>query len=69
MNFWDHLFDAECEGLDDFASMWIVTIIVLPGILIGLMFVYFMIPINSQSEPRQRTSEHSGGEVNVLNTV
>lgn len=32
MNFWDHLFDAECEGVDNFNSSWIVKVIVLPGI-------------------------------------
>ena len=43
VNFWDHLFDAECEGLDGFASMWAVRVVALPGILAGCILLYFMI--------------------------
>jgi hypothetical protein len=43
VNFWDKLFDAECEGLDGFASKWFVTIAVLPGILTGLTLGYYSI--------------------------
>lgn len=60
VNFWDHLFDAECEGLDDFTSMWIVRIIVLPSILIGFIFVYFMIErgLASSREAREDAVTH-----------
>ena len=43
VNFWDYLFDAECEGLDGFNSTWIVRVAVLPGILLVCMCAYFMI--------------------------
>eukprot|EP01046_Picozoa_sp_COSAG06_P027301 COSAG06_NODE_2402_length_6947_cov_4.005111_6_plen_221_part_01 len=38
-----HLFDAECEGLDGFASAWVVKVAVLPGVLLVCIFIYFMI--------------------------
>eukprot|EP01046_Picozoa_sp_COSAG06_P022113 COSAG06_NODE_1694_length_8699_cov_57.094767_1_plen_2376_part_10 len=60
VNFWDHLFDAECEGLDDFTSMWVVRIIVLPSILIGFIFVYFMIErgLASTSNDKEKAATH-----------
>ena len=36
-------FDAECEGLDGFESTWVMTVLVLPGILASCIIVYFMI--------------------------
>ena len=58
--FWDHLFDAECEGLDGFTSSWVVKVGVLPGILLGCIFVYFMIErgLASSREDKEKAVTH-----------
>eukprot|EP01043_Picozoa_sp_COSAG02_P035269 COSAG02_NODE_2514_length_8624_cov_12.683050_3_plen_1168_part_01 len=69
VNFWDHLFNAECEGLDDFASMWIVRIVVLPGILIGLIFVLFMIERGIASSREDKETAVTRFQSNVFMAV
>ena len=60
VNFWDYLFDAECEGLDGFTSSWIVKVVVLPGILIGGICVYFVIErlLASSREDAENAATH-----------
>jgi hypothetical protein len=69
VNFWDHLFNAECEGLDGFASAWIVKVVGLPIILFTCIFLYFVIERLLVSTPEDKAEATTHLQSNLFMAV